>query len=208
MFDSSVRQGIRWAQRSLFALNLAFGAILGLEFGYDRVFVPVIRLERALYSEWGIRSGGGVVSGYLAFAICVATLGLLVLLIMHLIRSTPVADCVLLYGGGLAAASVAPACWVYIQRRYGLSWYPLEIAVCCVLVLLYAILKRPIPAASAIVIAAIHFGFWGLRVAAYEYNPLGNVAMLIGFCACVAWILYVPNAPPQTPITSSATPPS
>jgi hypothetical protein len=192
------RRGLCRTHEFLFALNIAFGVVLGRVFGYDRIFIPEFRLEQVIYYRWGLKWGGGAFSGYLAFATCVAALGVLLLLLTKLFSSSIARRYILVYAAGISAFGVAPVCSLYIHRRYGRGWYPAEIATYSVAVVLYIVQKWAMPVIATIGIASIHYGFWYLRFWAYGDNPLELVALLLGFCTCIAWIMYVP-APAARP---------
>jgi hypothetical protein len=189
------------AHRVLFSLNVAFAIVLAIEFGYDGVFVPILRLEEMIYNGWGLKGAGGAVSGYLAFAICVVGLTLPLLLLTSWLQRTLPMRHVLVYVAGFAAFGVVPACWFYVKRRYGWNWYPAEVLIYFAAVPMYIVHERIVPAFIAVGLACAHFAFWYFRFSAYEHSPLELVAPVIAFCSSVVWIIYVPlaEARPSSP---------
>lgn len=184
---------LRQIHEFIFSLNVALGAVLGVVFGYDGVFVPFFRLEELIYHGLGLK-GRAEIAGHSAFFLCVMLLTALLFLLLRWFRWTSVVDGVLIYIAGFLALGVAPACWLYIRRRYGCSWYPAEIAVYLLFAMLFLFQKWTIPAFVTILIVCIHYGFWYLRFWEYPHSPVEILAPIVGFCACLAWGMYVPRA--------------
>jgi len=175
----------------IFSFNVAVGFVLALVFGYDGVFVPILRLERLIYSGWGVTAGDGAVSGYVAFLLCVlAVAGLLFLLLWWFERAS-VRRHVLVYVGGFAALSVAPLCWVYIESQHGSRWQLVEAAAFLFLAVVYLLRRRALSTRLSVVAACIHYGFWSALFWKYESSPLEMLVPLIGLCSCISWGRYL-----------------
>jgi len=185
---------LRHIHEVLFSLNVALGVVLGLEFGYDGVFVPIFRLEQILYHQVGLKGGGGATSGHLALFLCTVLLTALLALLVRCFRRTSVMDYILVSAAGFVALGVAPACWFYINHRCGWSWYPAETAVYSFFAVLYLFRKWTMPAVVTILIVSVHYGFWYLRFWEYPHGSAELLAPIVGFCACFVWGIDVPVA--------------
>jgi len=196
---------LRRVHRLLFSLSLALGILLSLEFRPYDIFLPIFRLEDFFSHQLGLRGSG--ISAYLAFFLCALLLTASLFLLLWCFRRRPIAEYILLFAGGFTALGVAPVVWLYIKSPYPRRWYPAELAVYLGFALLYLLQKWTIPKATSIVIVALHFGFWFLRFWEYEANPLELLMPIIGFCACLAWVLYVHTEREQSfQASPSATP--
>jgi hypothetical protein len=193
-FTSLQRVCLRQIHELLFSLNVALGVVLAVVYGYDGVFVPFLRLEDIIYDQMGLKGYGRVTSAHLALFLCVMALTALLLIPMRCLRGTSVMRDMLVSVPGFLALGVTPACWFYINHRYGWSWYPVETAVYFLLALLYLFQKWTIPWSVTILIVCIHYGFWYLRFSEYPHGPAELLAPIVGFCACLVWGIYVPTA--------------
>src|SRR5262249_4747433 len=72
-----------------FSLNLALASLLVLEFGYDGILVPMLRLEDIIYYRLGLKAGGGMASGYMAFFVCLAFTATCLFLLLRYFRWQP-----------------------------------------------------------------------------------------------------------------------
>jgi hypothetical protein len=203
----AVRPGSGWLRQVyelFFSLNVGLGSVVAVAFGgglheHGCVTARFFRLERDvgfwlqhfIYYRLGWQGGGGAVSGYTTLLLYVAVLAALLYFLLRCIRRTPVAKYLLVWAGGFLALGVAPACWFYVDGRYGLPWYPVETAVYCVFALLYLLNKWAVPALVAIPIVCIHYGFWYLRFSECPHGLSELLVLISGFCACLVWGAYV-----------------
>ena len=183
---------LRQIHELFFSLNVAVGVVMGLDLGYDGVFVPIFRLEHIIYDQLGLKGGGGATSGYLAFSLCVTLLTAFLFLLMRCFRRTTMMDYILVFVSGFLALGVAPACWFYLRHRYGWNWYPAETAVYWFLAVFYLFRKWTIPVFVTILIVSIHYGFWYSRFSEYEHSPVELLAPIVGFCACLCGVSTYP----------------
>jgi hypothetical protein len=109
----------------------------------------------------------------------------------------------LIFAAGFLALGAAPACWFYIDHRYGWSWYPAETATYLVLAVMYLFRKWTMPAFVSALVVFIHFGFWYLLFWEHPHGPAELLAPMVGCCACLVWGIYVPMARARVGATSS-----
>lgn len=188
-----------------FSLNLVLGVVLGVVFGYQGVFVPLLRLEVFIYHRLGFKGGGGAVAGYSAFFSCVMVLTVPLFLLLWRFRKTAVATWILVHLGGFLALSVAPCDWLLIRPQYPHGWYPAEIVAYLLFAMLYLRRENTIPIFIAIPLVAFHCGFWYLRYWEYPHSPVELLAPAVGFCACLAWGNYVSKARTRVKLASPVT---
>jgi hypothetical protein len=181
---------LRQVHEVFFSLNISLGIVLGIEFRPYDIFLPIFRLEEFLSHQFGLRGSG--TSAYLAFFLCVVLLTALPFLLLRCFRRTSVGEYILIYIAGFTALGVTPACWFYLKRPYPSRWYPAEVVVYFALAILYLLQKWPLSGSASILIASLHYGFWFLRFWEYAQNPIELLMPVVGFCACLAWGIYVP----------------
>jgi hypothetical protein len=183
-------------QELLFSLNIAQAFTFALIHG-GGVFVPFVRLagyiNRALERTY-INAAGG----YVAFCMFVGALTVVLVLALRIFRRTATIRAILIYAGGPLAIGLGPACWFWITHWQNIKsgWYPLEVVISILCSVLYLGHRWPLPAFGAILLIAIHFGFWGLRF----WSPQDSTELLIptvGFLSCLVWAIHV-RAPKMT----------
>ena len=184
---------LRRIHELFFSLNIALGAVVAVVYGYDGVFDPVYRIGRMLY-QMGLTGDGGAISGHVTLFLVVVPLAALLFLPLRCFGRSSLTEHILVFAGGFFAVGVAPACWFYVDSRYGKSWYPMEIIAYFLLAALYLSQKWKVPSFVAALIASIHYGFWYLRFWECTHGPAELLVPITGFCACIVWGVYVLTA--------------
>lgn len=178
------------------SLNIAAGFVVSLEFGYDGIVVPVLRLEDIIYYNIGLKGAGGAVSGYLALFLYIMLITALLLLLMEGLRRSHLMERILVYGAGFFALGVAPAGWVYITRhRADPTWCLVEIAFCFLLAVWYLWPRSTMPTSAAVLAACLHYWIWGQLYSYWFWAgppvPPKLLMFMAGVCACVLWGMYI-----------------
>ena len=101
---------------------------------------------------------------------------------------------------GMAALVGPPAWWLCAVYRasHRYEWNPLEevqfyeVLLVFVLGMVY-LYREPVPAWAAIVIIALHYGFWFLQFGTrlYFMGYGGPVAPTTALCASLTWVFYL-----------------
>ncbi len=180
---------LRFVHEALLTLNLALGVVLAKVLGGDgsNAFHG---LTSFIYDQLGVRGANGAASGYLALAMWVVLLAAPLFLVLRCFARVTVITQFLVCGGGLLALAVNPVCWVYLSRRYGATWYPVEAIAFLFGWALYLYRKSSMPVWVAVSAAGLHFGFWYLWCSLYPEAQAELLLPPVGFCATVAWFLW------------------
>jgi hypothetical protein len=142
------------------------------------------------------------VGGYTAFFALALALALGVFAFASLCAHTSWGEKVLRSIAGVVTLTALPACWLYVTHLFSMRglpnppriWLFLELGVAIACAVLYLLARWPFPAWTSILLLALHFGFWGwlLLGGLYFWRAPAELSFpLAGFCACLAWGMYV-----------------
>ena len=174
---------LRTVHKLLLSLNIALALATAVIRG-DGVFVPFVKVAGLVNQQLG-RKFMNAAGGYVAYFAFVTVITALCVFALRLFRRTTVEKAILVFGGGILAVGLAPSCWFYITKWHG--WYPVEVLAAVLCTVLYLGQKWVVPTPGAVLLAAIHFGFWGFRYWAYTHNPAELLISVAGFLSCLVW---------------------
>jgi hypothetical protein len=197
---------LRFAYEVLLALNLSFATVSVVELKSESMVAPFLSVELSVNRLLHIPQTD-FIRGYIAFAFSSTTLALVVWLGLRLSAGTKITKGVLRFLGGTVILLLPAVFWLYAYQESGwpFGWpyrgAPFELILALVSAQLYASEKWHFPALFGVALLAAHYGYWFWMPAGNYFAPnySGPIAPILGFCAAMAWALYVKREKQASP---------